>query len=373
MKGSKNQYHPDYALPPGWVLKERLDLWGLSPAEFASRCGYAPDVISEIIECRGRIDQQLASVLGRETGLDASIWLGMENTYRNKLDELGRNAELSEWARKFPVQELVNRGVLSKQSLDADAVARLLSFFDAWSVGTFLDKCITASAAYRHSPGFKGNPQALAVWLRLGEIEAERAECADYDKTAFVQALTRIRALTATTTGEVFTETRELCRQSGVALCYTKPFPGVALSGAAWWPTPPKPVIQLCVRHLKDDHLWFNLFHEAAHILSENKTRVFIDAIRAKASGDAAAECQAELDADIWAEDFLIPRAQWDEFTDSFRGNAAEVRWFAEQQGIAPGIIVGRLQRAGIVPYNRLNNLKRKLVWRDSPARPPQD
>ena len=372
MKSQKNQYHPDYAVLPGWVLKERLDLWGLSPAEFASRCGYAPDVISEIIECRGRIDQNLASVLGRETGLDESIWLGMENAYRNKLDELGRNAELSEWARKFPVQELVNRGVLSKQSLDADEVIRLLSFFDVWSVGAFQDKCITASAAYRHSPGIKGNPQALAVWLRLGEIEAERAECADYDRAAFVQALTRIRALTPKDSAQVFSEVQNLCRQSGVALCFTKPFPGVAVNGAAWWPTPQKPVIQLCAKHLKDDHLWFMLFHEAAHILSENKKRMFIDAIRAKTDDDSV-ECQAELDADIWAQDFLIPRAQWDEFTDSFRGNATEVQRFAEQQGIAPGIIVGRLQRTGIVPYNRMNQLKRKLEWSDSPAHPTHD
>lgn len=373
MKSAKNQYNPDYAVPPGWVLKERLDLWGLSPAEFASRCGYQPDVISEIIECRGRIDQQLASVLGSETRLDGSIWLGMETTYRNKLNEFGRNAELSEWARKFPVQELVNLGILNKHSLDADPVARMLSFFDVWSVGAFQDKCITATAAYRHSPGTKRDPQALAVWLRLGEMEAERAECADYVQTAFVQALTRIRALTPKDSTQVFAEAKNLCQQSGVALCFTQPFPGVAVSGAAWWPTPPKPVIQLSVRHKADDHLWFSLFHEAAHILRGDKGLVFIDANLAKSAGDDAAECQAELDADVWAQDFLIPRAQWDEFTDSFRGNATEVRRFAEQQGIAPGIIVGRLQRAGIVPYNRMNNLKRKLVWRDSPAHPPQD
>lgn len=374
MKSAKNQYNPDYAVPPGWVLKERLDIWGLSSAEFASRCGYAPDVISEIIECRGRIDQNLASVLGRETGLDESIWLGMENAYRNKLNELGRNAELSEWARKFPVQELVNRGVLSKQSLDADEVARLLSFFDVWSVGTFQDKCITATADYRPSPGFKRHPQALAVWLRLGEIEAERAECADYDKAAFMQALTRIRALTPKDSSQVFSEAKNLCRQSGVTLCFTKPLPGLELSGAAWWYTAQNPVIQLCARHLKDDHLWFSLFQKAAHILLHDKGLVFIDAIRAKSASDDAAECQAELDADIWAQDFLIPRAQWDEFTDSFRGNAAEVRRFAEQQGIAPGIIVGRLQRAGRIPWgSRMNNLKRKLEWRDSPAHPRQD
>ena len=368
MKGAKYQYNPDYAVPPGWVLKEHIDALGISQEELASHCGYSPDIINEIIEGRGCIDQHLVSVLGRETGLDESIWLRMENTYRNKLNELGRNAELYEWAKKFPVKELVNLGILNKHSLDADPVARILSFFDVWSVGTFQDKCITASAAYRHSPGFKCNPQALAVWLRLGDMEAERAECADYDKTAFEQALMRIRSLTATT-GDALAEAPNLCRQSGVTLCFTKPFSGVAVSGAAWWPTSQKPVIQLCARHLKDDHLWFSLFHEAAHILSDNKKMVFIDAIRAKAADGDSAECQAELDADAWARDFLIPRAQWDEFTDTFRGSPAEVRQFAEHQGIAPGIIVGRLQRERHLAWDRLNGLKRKLAWPDTSAR----
>ena len=369
MKGSKNQYNPDYAVPPGWVLKEHIDALGISQEELASHCGYSLDIIIEIIEGRGRIDQHLVSVLGQETGLDESIWLRMENTYRNKLNELGRNAELYEWAKKFPVKELVSLGILNKHSLDADPVARILSFFDVWSVGTFQDKCITASVAYRHSPGFKCNPQALAVWLRLGEMESERVECADYDKAAFSQALTRIRALTPKDSAQVFSEVQNLCQQSGVTLCFTKPFPGVAVSGAAWWPTPQKPVIQLCARHMSDDHLWFSLFHEAAHILRHDKGLVFIDVKSSKSADGEGKESEEESEADAWAQDFLIPRAQWDEFVNAFRGNAVEVRRFAEQQGIAPGIIVGRLQREGHLAWDRLNGLKRKLVWPDTAAR----
>ena len=30
MANPKNQYDPDYAVPPGWVLEERLDVQGMS-------------------------------------------------------------------------------------------------------------------------------------------------------------------------------------------------------------------------------------------------------------------------------------------------------------------------------------------------------
>ena len=367
MKSAKNQYNPDYAVPPGWVLKEHIAVLGLSQGEFASRCGYAPDVISEIIDCKERIDQRLAAALGRETGLSESIWLGLESTYRNKLEEFGRNTELAEWAEKFPVKELVSRGAVSKRSLDADKMARMLSFFDVWSVGTFQDKYGATSVAYRQPPSFKSNPQALATWLRLGEIEAERTECADYDEAAFAESLAQIRLLTATTTNRILGVAKSLCQQSGVVLCFTKPFPGVALSGAAYWLTPRKPVIQLSARHKTDDHLWFSLFHEAAHILlTHDKKLVFINGIRSKSASGEGVESEAESEADVWAQNFLIPRAHWDEFVGSFRGDAAEVRRFAEQQGIAPGIIVGRLQREGRIPWSRLNHLKRKLEWSDT-------
>lgn len=373
MKKPNNQFNPDYAVPPGWVLKEHIEALDISQQEFASRCGYSPNVISEIIAGKGRIEPHIATVLERETGLNQSIWLGLEANYRSMLDELGRNAELSEWAKKFPVKELVNRGDISKHSLEADKLARMLSFFDVWSIGAFQDKYGATSVAYRHSPSFKSNPKALATWLRLGEIEAEQTECPDYDQAAFEQALTQIRALTATTTGEVFTEAQNLCRQSGVALCFTKPLPGIALSGAAWWTTSQKPIIQLSARHMTNDHLWFSLFHEAAHILLHSNKQVFIDPIRSQAPDTECKESQEESGADKWAQDFLIPRPQWDEFANSFQGDAAEVRQFAQQQGIAPGIIVGRLQREGHIGWDRLNSLKRRLKWTAPPAHEAQD
>ena len=49
MVTATSRYRPDYAVPPGWVLAERLEVRGISPAEFARRCGRSPKLISEII------------------------------------------------------------------------------------------------------------------------------------------------------------------------------------------------------------------------------------------------------------------------------------------------------------------------------------
>lgn len=76
------QFRPDYAIPPGWVLEEHLEVHGISQDEFARRCGCSPQHISEIVAGTAPIDAETALLFERELGLAASIWLGIERDYR---------------------------------------------------------------------------------------------------------------------------------------------------------------------------------------------------------------------------------------------------------------------------------------------------
>ena len=42
MATATKQFRPDYAVPPGWVLEERLEAKGISYVEFARSCGRSP-------------------------------------------------------------------------------------------------------------------------------------------------------------------------------------------------------------------------------------------------------------------------------------------------------------------------------------------
>ena len=77
-----NEYRPDYAVPPGLVLEERLEAHGVSQAEFARRCGRSAKLISEVIAGKSPIEPETAVQFERVLGVDANIWLGMENDYR---------------------------------------------------------------------------------------------------------------------------------------------------------------------------------------------------------------------------------------------------------------------------------------------------
>ena len=77
-----NQYNPDYAVPPGWVLEEELEARDISQSQFARLCGLSAKLISEIIAGKAPIEPETAGQFDRVLGGGPDIWLRMESTYR---------------------------------------------------------------------------------------------------------------------------------------------------------------------------------------------------------------------------------------------------------------------------------------------------
>lgn len=359
MAESVGTYRPDYGVPPGWVLEEMLESYEMSHAEFARRCDRSPKLVSEIIAGKAPVEPETALQFERVLGMDASVWLNIEASYQLHQAKAVEGEKLQQavaWSKQFPVKGLVQLGVFPKPDNDVDAVQKLLSFFgvanaEAWA-GRFNDPAVS----YRHSPTFKSSSEALATWLRLGEIKADEQECEVFDRGTFMAALHEVRTLTFVGPDEFIPRLGALCNKAGVAFVIVPSLPKIALSGAALWLTPRKALIQQSVRHLANDHFWFSFFHEAAHILLHSKKDVFVD----EADRDGT---ELEKEANEWAANFLVPRRDWNLFVATNPTSGAAVSQFAEQQGIAPGIVVGMLQHDGIIPYSHLNKLKQRYKW----------
>ena len=356
-------YQPDYAVPPGDILVEHLEALQMSQAELARRCRRSPKLISEIVSGKASVEPATAVQLERALGLDARIWLGIEADYRLHLqrkEEVEEARNQQAWAKNFPVNELVRRGAIQKPSTITESVGVLLRFFgvgsiDGWE-NTYGEKLLS-SLAFRHSSSFSSNRYALTTWLRLGEIESDKIITQPFDKQSFVEALKRVRTLTAERTTDSIGIAQQLCGEAGVALAIVKPLPGTSLHAATRWVSPRKALIQLTARHLRDDQLWFSFFHEAAHVLLHGKRRFFV---RTNENQSTTEEEQANR----WAADFLISRRDWRAFSEARHFNAEDVTAFADKQGIAPGIVVGRLQHEERIHWSNLNHLKAKLKWK---------
>ena len=359
MSESGSEWSSEYAIPPGWVLEEYLEVRGFSQAEFARRCGRSPRLISEIIAGKASLEAKTALQFERVLGLDASAWVNIESAYRLRLAreaDAENVAAAIEWVNDFPVSELVEREYLPQSESDVARIGRLLEFFRVASVDAWEAQYGNTNVDFRHSPSFDSDEKVIITWLRLGEIEAEQQECAHYNKSQFQKAVQSIRNLTREPIDIALKQAEKLCNEAGVALALVKPLKRMALSGAAWWLSPRKAIIQLTARHNTDDHLWFSFFHEAAHVLFHSKRDVYVD-------GNNGSETKQESEADRWASNLLIPELAWKQIAQVSPLSAQFVRDFAKEQGIAPGIVVGRLQHESVIPWRSpLNSLKVRVV-----------
>ncbi len=357
MVTARNEYNPDYAVPPGWVLKEHIEAEGISQAEFARRCGRTPKLISEIISGKAPLEPETALQFERVLGVNASIWLEIESDYQlyqTRAMEAEKVRRSAKWLKSFPVKELARRGYFTSPESEADAVVKLLKFFRVGSIDAWYTRYSMENVAYRHSPSFKSDEAALTTWLRLGEIEAEGQDCEEFNAARFRSAVRAIRGLTKQPIDKALRQASKLCNEAGVALVVVTSFPKMALSGAARWTSPDKALIQLTARHGTNDHFWFSFFHEAAHILLHSKKGIFVDETQAD-------DTQLESEANEWASNILVPRKTWDRFVASAPLNHRAIERFAKEQDIAPGIIVGMLQHRKLVSWSRLNELKDKI------------
>jgi HTH-type transcriptional regulator/antitoxin HigA len=123
-------------------------------------------------------------------------------------------------------------------------------------------------------------------------------------------------------------------------------------------------MIQLSARGKTDDLLWFTFFHEAGHILLHPKKNIFIELEDTHDS--------REDEANRFAADLLIPPGIWALLRlRRVRSRSAwEIEQFASRHGIAPGILVGRMQREGLIAWIHLNGLKKRITFQASPPAP---
>jgi len=90
-KGQTRQtypYRPDYAVPPGWLFMDYLEAWDYTPADFAQRHSLPAESVEGVLAGTAPLDTELAAVLEREFGLEASFWLDLEVDYRRRLAEM---------------------------------------------------------------------------------------------------------------------------------------------------------------------------------------------------------------------------------------------------------------------------------------------
>ena len=359
---TESPFKPDYAVPPGDTIADLLDEHDMTQTELARRLGVSLKHINQVVNGSASISPEIALGLEKVFGPSASFWLTREAHYQARLAAQEEHEELASclpWANKFPIAELKKRDFIPRTARGAELVAHLLRYLGVARPEQWVDPTV----AYRKSQKFESDSFALSAWLRQGEIQASRIDCEPYDHDRFLDALEDVRALTRLGPEQWEPELIRLCAAAGVAVAIVEAFPKARANGATRWLTPTKALIQLSLRHKWEDIFWFSFFHEAGHVVLHRKKEVFLESgSRKSAAGADPAFERLEDEADRFASRTLIPIV----FERRLRRSSLEgIEDLAQQIGVAPAIVVGRLQHDGLLPYNLGNHLRGRLELTD--------
>ena len=337
------------ATPPGATIKEQLNDRGMSQKEFAARMDMSEKHISKLINGEVQLTTETAVRLEMVLGVPAKFWNNLEAIYREKIikaeAENAMDADI-EMAKQFPYNEMAKLGWVPMTRDAKEKAVNLRKYFEVVELSLIGSEQITRIACRRLAITEKSD-LALMAWAQEAKIKARGIRTAPINIRGLISAMPEIRKMTVLNPREFCPQLKKRLAECGIALVFLPHLKGSFLQGASFMDGN-KIVVGLTARGKDADRFWFSLFHELAHI------------VLGHAGQQNGTTEDDEKAADQWAGDTLILPEDFDTFRRNRDYSKRSVLQFADAQGIAPGIVVGRMQLEGMIQYSMLNNLKKK-------------
>lgn len=344
----------EYIIAPGETILEMLETNSMTQLDLAYKTGINKKTINEIVKGKAPITVATALKLEYVFDIKASFWCNLESNYREKLERKKDFESIineEKYLNDIPYLEMSKRkwDFIEPTNDSYERVINLRKFFAVASLE--FDTELKRKLAFRKSANKNFSFESLYCFLRYGEIQSNKEVYNKFDIDELKKASLEIRKLANNSFLSQFEKIKKILLQCGVYLVYETNLPHTYINGVSYKITPDKAIIMISNKGKKDDILWFTFFHEIAHLIKHSKKEVFIDS-------DNDIKNDTEYEADEYSRNILIPDNEYDDFvktTKKYTTNA--ICNFARKNNILPGVVVGRLQKNGIIKWNQFNNL----------------
>jgi addiction module HigA family antidote len=367
-------YEPESVAHPGETIVDYLEFNGWSQRDLARRSGLTPKTVSEICNGKAPISPPTSLALEKVFQRPAHFWLNLQRLYDEadaRRDLMAKAVTWQGWAKRFPLSEMKRYRWIRAEKADESAVEELLTFFGVSSPDSWRTVWDASNVAYRQTRKIEMSTEAVSAWIRATEIEARQVETKDFDEGYLRSLIEKLRYHTREPAEKFIPAVEALCASAGVAVVWVPELKRTGISGCARWLTEHKAVIGMTLRYKTDDQVWFTFFHEMAHLLLHRKKHLFIldNAFEDLADNVVDPQMQKnEEEANRFAADMLVPPDALAAFIKKGDLSSEAIHKLSNELGIGPGIVIGRLQRDGLLAYHQGNSLKRVFNWviRDS-------
>lgn len=353
-------YKDIMAFHPGYYIAEIIEDMGVTQAEFAVRMGTTSKTLSQLVNGQANISNDLAQKLSTMLGTSIDFWLNLQSAFDEKIIEINKAKTMDEQAEIVEVIDysyfvkLVN---LPAAKSVREKIANLCSFFRIADLrilkqSDFLVNFRTGIATVEDK-----NIINSRAWLQTALNVAAEIETAPFNAEKLKAYIPEIRAMTIQDPEVFLPRLRKIFSDCGVAFVLLPYLKNAGINGAVKWINQDRVVLAMNDRRLNADTFWFSLFHEIKHVLQQKTKTVFVSSSKQEMK---AMDEKLEEEADIFAQNTLIPIRDYRQFAPSKYTSDAEIIAFAKKIGIHPGVVAGRLQHDHIIAPNRCSNLKQQ-------------
>lgn len=351
----------NFIVPTGWVIRDYLDEYEITPKEFSQKLGLDERVVSNLLSGNQCLTKEIALALEDVLpDIPSSYWLNYESKYNEYLQEekkqhpLNLSAEqLKNISKRFKFSE-----VFKGLNLDLQTQAReMLKLLKINSFDNFESEYNDLAINFMEDGG---EAEAIAIWINLSreEIDIQNKDISNIEFTPdkLFSALPKIKniAYNSDLNSSLISARKQLNRL-GIYLVICDAITNSRVRGALETYNN-HPAIYLSNRFKTHDHTWFALMHEIGHLLKHYKPEITM--ISYEEEIDIS---KKEQEANEFARDFFINKQEYINFLNQQKLDEKSIVAFAETQNILPGILVARLQHDGIVEYGKFEHLKNRI------------
>lgn len=336
------EFNDKIAFHPGYYIKEIIDESGITQEDFAKRLGTTPKNLSILVRGEQRLSIDIATRLSRMLGTTIAYWLGLQQGYDEMLAEFMLEEDLKKEREVFKQVDYK----YFRENFDFpdiprrvdDQIRLVREFLLVSSLTVLKEKNLAVSFRSFTDKLSESNTVNANVMVQIAMNIALKEDAPKYNKVKFEKAVDF--ALSQTKNHDGFLPViKEEFKKAGVILVVLPNLKNSGINGATK-KVDGKVMLMVNDRRHYSDTFWFTLFHEIGHILNGDLGVSF------------DTEDDAEDEADSYARNALIPEDAYSRFirvTKSYNENI--IRQFAEEINQDPGIVYGRLQIDGKIPY----------------------
>jgi len=340
----EDERYPMELADPIDAIKFRMEQQGLTRRDMQAYLGSQARV-SEVLRGKRQLSKEMMRKLHSGLGIPAEVLLrepGRSGIEPRKYDPAA-----------YPFREMYKRGYLpySGTLREARAVGEELldSFYSV--LGDQARRLVYC----RHTDA-EIDERSLEAWQVQATRLASQQSLPDYTPGSVSASWARnLVRLSYHRSGPTLVP--ESLALKGIHFLVLPHLPKTRLDGACFFTPEGHPVIALTLRYDRRDNFWFTLAHELGHLVLHldrpaDRETVYMDELD---QGRQASCTPQEQEANTFAADLLIPNADWERASESLV-DARAIQAFAEDLGISPAIVAGRVrwERDDYTLFNQL-------------------